>query len=80
MTLLESVHQYIDNLLEQDQIKGGKADNQDHKKYNQKELKKGRKHEKEHTDDPDMAEEIASDHLEEDPKYYTRLEDCGIDE
>ena len=28
----------------------------------------------EHTDDPDLAREIAMDHLTEDPDYYTKLE------
>lgn len=34
----------------------------------------GTKHEMEHTDDPDIARQIAIDHLREMPDYYTRLE------
>jgi len=38
-----------------------------------RELVKGRKIEKEHTDDAQQADEIARDHLAELPDYYTRL-------
>lgn len=38
-----------------------------------KEFEMGLKEEKEHTDDPKVAEEIALDHLASDPKYYTKL-------
>lgn len=37
------------------------------------EVAKGIKVEMEHTDDPQLAKEIASDHLDEDPHYYTKL-------
>jgi tRNA U34 5-carboxymethylaminomethyl modifying GTPase MnmE/TrmE len=37
------------------------------------ELQKGMEVELEHTDDEDMADEIARDHLDELPDYYTRL-------
>ena len=40
----------------------------------EKQLEMGRVVEKEHTDDPDVAERIAMDHLVEIPDYYTRLE------
>lgn len=40
---------------------------------NPEELKLGIEVEKEHTDDPDIAEKIARDHLAELPDYYTRL-------
>lgn len=56
-----------------DKIPGGKADEKKPKDFDQDELDEGRKHEKEHTDDPSIATEIAMDHLVEDPKYYTRL-------
>ena len=55
-------------------IEGGFADNKSSKKYNQKQLRLGIKIEMEHTDDPKKAKEIAMDHLEEIPDYYTRLE------
>lgn len=38
------------------------------------ELEKGINVEKEHTDNEDMAKEIAMDHLTEDPNYYTKLQ------
>lgn len=41
--------------------------------YNKKELEMGIDVEKEHTNDPRMAERIAKDHLAEIPDYYTRL-------
>lgn len=55
-------------------IKGGYGANQPRCKYDQRELKMGRKVEMEHTTDPKVSEEIASDHLEEIPDYYTRLD------
>lgn len=36
-------------------------------------LKLGMKVEQEHTNKPDVAREIALDHLSEDPRYYTKL-------
>jgi len=36
-------------------------------------LEKGIKVEMEHTEDPEIATEIAKDHLFEDPKYYIKL-------
>lgn len=44
------------------------------KKHVLSQLKKGIKIEKEHTKRPDIAKEIASDHIGEDPKYYDKLE------
>ena len=46
----------------------------------QEELKKGIAVEKEHTNDPVKAEEIALDHLAEDPEYYTKLDKAGLEE
>lgn len=39
------------------------------------ELKKGMAIEKEHTSDPDIAREIALDHIKESPEYYHELEE-----
>jgi hypothetical protein len=55
-------------------IKGGLADNINPKYFNQLELGKGIKVELEHTNDPKIAREIATDHLSENPKYYEELE------
>ncbi len=38
------------------------------------EVRMGVEHELEHTNDPDLAEQIAIDHLAETPDYYTRLQ------
>lgn len=44
-------------------------------KVDPKQVEKGIKVEREHTDDPDVAREIAYDHLTEDPVYYDKLEE-----
>lgn len=44
------------------------------------ELEKGVAVEMEHTDDIEIAKTIASHHLQEDPKYYTKLEKIHHDE
>jgi len=56
-----------------EKIPGGLADGKSPAKYDQAQLKQGIKVEMEHTDDPAKAKEIAMDHLEEDPRYYTHL-------
>jgi hypothetical protein len=43
-------------------------------------LKLGIKTEMEHTSDSKVAEEIALDHLSEDPHYYTKLKKAGLEE
>ena len=43
-------------------------------KHLKKQLSKGKKVEMEHTIDPDIAGEIALDHLYEDPNYYSNLQ------
>jgi hypothetical protein len=67
----------------EDKLKGGLADQKTPNDYNQRQLRKGIEVELEHTDDPDIATEIAMDHLEESKdyrrktdggKYYDRLE------
>lgn len=60
--------------IERNQIIGGKGDALSPDEVSPKELQKGINHEMEHTFDPDVAEEIALDHLSEDPLYYTHLE------
>lgn len=66
--------------IKEDNLPGGKGDKIDPKSIDKEELKKGIKHEKEHTSDVKIAMEIALDHLTEDPKYYTNLSKSGIDE
>jgi len=55
-------------------IKGGIADNINPKYFNQKQLAKGIKVEMEHTNKPELAREIAQDHILEDKLYYSKLE------
>lgn len=52
---------------------GGLADGKPDSKYNVAQLAEGAKVEKEHTDNPEEAKEVAKDHLEEIPDYYSRL-------
>ena len=49
--------------------KGGKKPED----FDKEQLDAGTKVEMEHTDDPAKAQQIAMDHLTEDPKYYTKL-------
>jgi len=56
-----------------DRISGGLADREAPGDFDMEELRKGISVEMEHTDDKDIALEIAMDHLVEDPKYYSNL-------
>lgn len=57
-----------------DKIKGGKADYMEKSDFDIDQLKRGIEVEMEHTDDPEIAKEIAMDHLAEDPRYYSKLD------
>lgn len=57
----------------EDQIKGGKADKRKPDDFDQHELSMGIEVELEHVNSREKAKEIAMDHLEEIPDYYTRL-------
>jgi hypothetical protein len=65
----------IDIKQYQEKLRGGRADGKDITRYELDELIMGIKVEREHTTDKYTALEIATDHLEEFPDYYTRLED-----
>jgi len=54
-------------------LAGGEADGQPLTKFDLNQLLMGIKVELEHTSDRSLALEIATDHLEEIPDYYTRL-------
>jgi len=60
------VYQLLSSFMSEGLSAGGKA-------VDTKELSMGIKVEMEHTDDPDIAEKIARDHLTEDSKYYSKL-------
>lgn len=57
-----------------EKLVGGKADGKKQSDFDPKQLKLGKKVEREHSKDPDVRCEIAKDHLEEIPDYYTRLD------
>src|SRR3990172_2189893 len=57
-----------------DKIPGGLADKKSPEDFDPKAMNKGIMAEMEHTNDRQIAEEIAMDHLVEDPMYYERLE------
>lgn len=57
-----------------DHLKGGLADKRNYEYFDKKELTKGTKVEMEHTNNKNIAKEIAGDHLAEHPEYYTYLE------
>lgn len=56
-----------------DHLSGGKADGRRPEEFDAKALAEGEKHEREHTQNPALAREIAMDHLAEDPRYYQKL-------
>lgn len=56
-----------------DKLHGGKGDDKPDSDYDLKQLAIGIKHESEHTDDKNIAKEIAKDHLSEDPNYYKKI-------
>lgn len=56
-----------------DRLKSGLADKKKPGDFDKKQLAAGTKVEKEHTKDPELAREIAMDHLTEDPNYYKKL-------
>lgn len=70
----DSEHPWIDHLP------GGDADKMDPNQFDIAQLTEGVKEEMEHTDDPNIAAEIAMDHLSQDPEYYKKLKQIEGDE
>ena len=64
---------HVDIANFKDRLKGGRADGKRISKYDLKELLEGIRFEREHTDDSLLALEMAMDHLETIPDYYSRL-------
>jgi hypothetical protein len=64
----------LGNVNESNLLKGGLADNIKTSEFSKSQLKKGIKIEREHTTNAKIAQEIAEDHLMENPKYYDALE------
>ena len=61
-----------------EKVVGGKADNIPASAFPKKELRKGVKHEKEHTSSKSVATEIAKDHLAERNDYYSAMEKAKL--
>jgi hypothetical protein len=59
-------------------LPGGVGDNTPSDKIDPAQLSIGVQVEMEHTNDPEIAKEIAMDHLTEDPEYYTKLVNAGL--
>ena len=77
--MVREIDKLVDTFYKQakkhkDKIPGGLADKKQPKDFDKKQLQKGKKVEKEHTNDPSKAEEISMDHLTEFPKYYNALD------
>ena len=58
-----------------DVLRGGLGDDKSPLEFDPEQILLGIEVEKEHTNDPLVAIEIAMDHLSEDPEYYTRKDD-----
>ena len=61
-------------VVQADRLPGGLGDDRPDSDFDAGQLQKGIKVEMEHTNDPDVAKEVAKDRLTEDPKYYDKLE------
>jgi 8-oxo-dGTP pyrophosphatase MutT (NUDIX family) len=57
---------------QKDLLPGGKADNVPDREFSPKALNEGQEDEREHTDNDQIAKEIAKDHLSQDPRYYEK--------
>ena len=60
------------------EMEGGKGEDLSPADVDADELAVGNEVEMEHTDDPEIAQEISLDHLAEDPEYYTLLIQAGL--
>ena len=69
------MYKIIIKLKKSEKMKGGIGDNRPDNDFDEEQLKNGIKVEMEHTNNPKIAQEIAMDHLTEDPKYYDYLEE-----
>ena len=67
----------IEFFMAEDRLPGGKGDSLAVSDVDPRELQMGIRHELEHTDDPELASEIARDHLAEDPYYYSDMKAAG---
>lgn len=70
---LRTNHGYLFEKFAKDMIEGGKSDGKNPKSSTE-DKKMGKKVEMEHTNNPEVAKEIARDHHDEDPNYYKKLD------
>jgi len=68
----------INNLTKNIKLSGGVGDNTPTEQVDPNQLSIGIQIEMEHTNDVAIAQEIAMDHLTEDPEYYTKLVKAGL--
>lgn len=61
-----------EQVVKANRLQGGMAD------FDPEALAEGIRVEREHTKDPDLAREIAMDHLAEDPRYYEKLKKVAL--
>ena len=77
-TLLQNYDTTAGSFKKSNKLKGGKGDESKKSDFSPKQIADGLKVEREHTKDPKVAEEIALDHLTEDPHYYSKLKTSGL--
>jgi len=80
-SLIKKVKNAVQNKypdIQINEMEGGKGDDLNSEDVDHDQLEVGIATEMEHTDDPEIAKEIALDHLAEDPKYYTKLVQAGL--
>lgn len=66
--------------IDENSLSGGLGDNTSPGSVDRRQLELGIKTEMEHTNNPKVAEEIALDHLTEDPQYYSKLNKAHLQE
>lgn len=71
-------NEFYEDLKPANKLTGGVGDATAPHNVDPAELSMGQTVEMEHTTDPDIATEIALDHLSEDPHYYTKLRKAGL--
>lgn len=71
-------NEFYEELKPSNKLTGGVGDATASHNVDPAELSMGQTVEMEHTTDPDIATEIALDHLSEDPHYYTKLRKAGL--
>lgn len=76
--LLVMVYAFSRKTPGSNRLPGGLADTRMPSDFDPEELERGVEVEMEHTDDAEIAREIAMDHLEEDPEYYDKLLKAGL--